>query len=1080
MDIHSLTHILPHAKKGSAHGQRSPLRKWFPLLIPLAIAVCVLAMVAAGFVLLALENNQALRQNQHHSLQMGTTLAGAIERLVQNQTILLESIVQDPALAHLFTAGDEIALTARAHEMMYWFPSALQIRLLRKGTAQTDEKTQPPLGYAALALLREVEAGRKPPIEVHFAANGKRNMVIVRPISDGTGNLVGHLLVQASLDTLTSLLDAVSQGGNLVVLTQATGGRDTMIYHKGDAEGTVSAVPVVRQDIRGTQWRLTYAEHPHAEDNPTTASMSGVLGVVVVIMGLVLFAVQGVFRKALEEDMATLVLVLQNRRGERWDDRFEEAHTPFFRAVFHVWEAIRQSSEGDPAHPLTSHLSLPVPSQVVAPAVSKQEVRVHPIFEQEPQEPRPPAGLIPVSESFDPAPMPVHTPSQAIPVLPLASDTPVPIATPILQPPLSAAMPPPIATPPMPDTAELVATQPVAPETKAPAPVPAPLPAPPPALVAEPTPPKVSTPSLMLLDLEEEPAAIIAPAVETPPPVQAASGSGTPLELSFVDGDLSDISATNKATVVLPTVPVASSSAALTLLDLGGQGDPVPSAPVVDAARNAPTLSSPVKETFVPIHPAKEPAKEPSKEQSAIPTHTPRTPPELFRAYDIRGVVDHALTVEGMLEIGRAIGSEAQDRGQRSLLVARDGRLSSARFASALAQGLCATGCHVIDIGQVPTPLLYFATQFLETQAGVMITAGHNPPQWNGVKVVLQGETLFGEGIQKLRKRIDTGQFRTGEGSLQTMEVASAYRTHTTVDIELQRPLRLVVDGGNGVAGALAVQIYRTLGCQVSDLFCEVDGNFPNHLPDPSQPQHLRALIGAVKAQQADLGMAFDGDGDRLVVVDGSGTIIWPDRLMMLFARDLLPQHPGATIVFDVKSSAHLAEVIKKHGGRPLMWKTGHSLIKAKMKEVDAIFAGEMSGHLFFKERWFGFDDGLYAGARLLELLSRDERSPSSVFATLPSGIHTPELRLDLPKGENERIMDAIDKTRARLSGATVTRMDGLRADFEEGWGLVRASNTTPSLVFRFEARTPQALRRIQDEFRHILLEAGPGLKLPF
>ena len=462
-------------------------------------------------------------------------------------------------------------------------------------------------------------------------------------------------------------------------------------------------------------------------------------------------------------------------------------------------------------------------------------------------------------------------------------------------------------------------------------------------------------------------------------------------------------------------------------------------------------------------------------------------PSDIFRAYEIRGVAEHSLTIGGIHEIGRSIGSEAQERGQPRVVVARDGRVSGVMLSKALIDGLRATGCEVIDIGQVPTPVLYFATHLLETHAGVMLTASHHPPQCNGLKVVLQGEILAGEAIQQLHKRIEAGRLTTGAGSLQTRDVVPEYLNQMTAGIHLQRPLRLVVDGGNGVAGALAPQLYRALGCEVSELFCEVDGNFPNRLPDPSQPSQLRALIQTVKTQQADLGIAFDGDGDRMIVVDGSGAIIWPDQLMMLLTSSILSRNPGATIIFDVKSSARLAQMIKKHGGKPLMWKTGHSFIRAKMRETGAIFAGEMSGYLFFKDtafndeaRGFVFDDGLYAGVRLLEVLSRDERPPHVIFAEQHSATSTPELRLDLPKGENGRIMDALDKTRARLSGATITRIDGLRAEFGEGWGLVRASNTTPSLVFRFEAQTPQALRRIQDEFRRILLEAGPGLKLPF
>ena len=337
-----------------------------------------------------------------------------------------------------------------------------------------------------------------------------------------------------------------------------------------------------------------------------------------------------------------------------------------------------------------------------------------------------------------------------------------------------------------------------------------------------------------------------------------------------------------------------------------------------------------------------------------------------------------------------------------------------------------------------------------------------------------------GKDLQALRQLLESGLLATGKGEVQRRNVIPDYLNKIKADIKLARNFKIAIDCGNGVAGMVAPHLYRDLGCEVTELFCKVDGNFPNHSPDPGQPQNLSELIKTVKDNKLDLGIAFDGDGDRIIVVNGNGTIIWPDQLMMLFAEDCLSRNPGATIIFDVKTSSHLPRLIKQYGGNPVMWKTGHSLIKAKMNESSAIFAGELSGHLFFKERWFGFDDGLYAGARLLELLSKNSLPPTEIFAKLPDTVTTPELRLELPEGESARLMKSLAVARTRISGAEITNIDGLRADFEEGWGLVRPSNTTPALIFRFEANNQRILRRIQDEFRRILLEVGPGLKLPF
>jgi phosphomannomutase/phosphoglucomutase len=451
----------------------------------------------------------------------------------------------------------------------------------------------------------------------------------------------------------------------------------------------------------------------------------------------------------------------------------------------------------------------------------------------------------------------------------------------------------------------------------------------------------------------------------------------------------------------------------------------------------------------------------------------------IFRAYDIRGVVDQTLTPAVVKQIGRAIGSEALQRGRQTVVVGRDGRLSGPALSEELIAGLTETGCSVKDIGVAPTPVLYFAANYLDTQTGVMVTGSHNPPDYNGLKIMIDGETLSGESIQQLRERIETENFIAGDGRVETINVVPDYIERIRSDVSIPRQLKVVVDCGNGVAGAVVPQLLRELGCDVTELFCEVDGTFPNHHPDPSKPENLKDLIAAVNQQQADIGLAFDGDGDRLGVVNTEGSIIWPDRILMLFAMDILDRNPGGLIIYDVKCSRHLDGIISQHGGKPLMWKTGHSFIKAKIQETGALLAGEMSGHIFFKERWFGFDDGLYAAARLLEVLGKDERPVTEVFAGLPDSINTPELNISMQEGEPQKYIDHLLSS-AHFDGARVSTIDGLRADFDDGWGLVRASNTTPVLVLRFEADSDAALVRIMEEFRRVMLQVDPGLQLPF
>ncbi|MDP1558511.1 MAG: phosphomannomutase/phosphoglucomutase [Nitrosomonas sp.] len=454
-------------------------------------------------------------------------------------------------------------------------------------------------------------------------------------------------------------------------------------------------------------------------------------------------------------------------------------------------------------------------------------------------------------------------------------------------------------------------------------------------------------------------------------------------------------------------------------------------------------------------------------------------PHEIFKAYDIRGIVDKTLTVDVVTAIGHAIGSEARVRNLTAIAIGRDGRLSGPNLTEALAKGIQKSGINVVDVGMVATPMLYYAAHELCHYSGVMVTGSHNPPDYNGLKIVLGGETLAAESIQSLRIRLENDNLIHGSGGYNQHDIAQAYLQRISSDIKLERPIKIVIDCGNGVAGAFAPALYRRLGCEVIELFCEVDGSFPNHHPDPSVPDNLRDVIHALKSTDAAIGLAFDGDGDRLGVVTRNGKIVYADRLLMLFAADILSRNAGGQIIFDVKCTRNLAPWIEQHGGEPIMWKTGHSFIKGKLKETGALLAGEMSGHFFFKERWYGFDDGLYAGARLLELISH-QPDISALFEALPDAMSTPELNISLPEGENYALITHLQKSARFSNPEQVITTDGLRVEYRDGFGLVRASNTTPVLVLRFEADNETALKRIQQDFRTNILQARPDAVLPF
>lgn len=437
----------------------------------------------------------------------------------------------------------------------------------------------------------------------------------------------------------------------------------------------------------------------------------------------------------------------------------------------------------------------------------------------------------------------------------------------------------------------------------------------------------------------------------------------------------------------------------------------------------------------------------------------------IFRAYDIRGITTSNLTEQVCYWIGRAFATQALAEDQQRAVIGRDGRLSSPGIERALGQGLVDGGMQVTSIGQVPTPVLYYATHKLETGTGIMITGSHNPPEYNGLKMMIGGVTLAEDLIQALYRRLQDNSLSEGSGTLDQTDLGDQYIAAAMATTELKRPLKVAVDCGNGVAGELAPKLISALGCEVIPLFCEIDGNFPNHHPDPAEPENLQDLVTAVKAHNADVGLAFDGDGDRLGIVTPQGEIIWPDKMMMLFAQDIISRNPNTPVIFDVKCSKHLERIIREAGGEPIMWKTGHSHIKAKIKQTQAAFAGEFSGHICFGERWYGFDDALYTAARLLELLSQTDLDVDAVFAQYPVTYSTPEIKIHTTETRKFEVMDELVANNGFANGR-LTTIDGIRVDFDDRWGLIRPSNTSPVLSLRFEADTADALERVQDEFQ--------------
>lgn len=448
---------------------------------------------------------------------------------------------------------------------------------------------------------------------------------------------------------------------------------------------------------------------------------------------------------------------------------------------------------------------------------------------------------------------------------------------------------------------------------------------------------------------------------------------------------------------------------------------------------------------------------------------------EIFRAYDIRGIVDETLTLDAVYQIGKAFGSKIirADHGINKLVIGRDGRLSGAKLFNSLSDGITSTGCDVVSIGQVATPLLYYASKKLNIPSAIMITGSHNPANYNGLKMILEDKAIYGDQILELKKLIDSNDFVTGSGQVLEDFIDDTYMKEISDKIQLEKPFKVAVDAGNGISGAIVPRLLESMGIETVQLFCEVDGNFPNHHPDPGDPKNLTDLIDCVKTNKADLGIAFDGDGDRLGIIDNNGKIIWPDRFLMAFAEQVLLEKPGSNIIYDIKSTNNLENVIKKAGGQPIMYKTGHSLIKAKMRETNAALAGEMSGHVFFDHDWYGFDDAIYASAKIIEIIMNSGKSSSDFFAKYPESYCTPEIALDVPEESKFQIMDNLKSIANFPQAKNITTIDGLRVDFEDSWGLVRCSNTTPKLILRFEGASNEVLEATKSIFKELLQKVG-------
>ena len=450
---------------------------------------------------------------------------------------------------------------------------------------------------------------------------------------------------------------------------------------------------------------------------------------------------------------------------------------------------------------------------------------------------------------------------------------------------------------------------------------------------------------------------------------------------------------------------------------------------------------------------------------------------EIFRAYDIRGIVDEQLSDAMLYHIGLAVGTQVKRNGENSIAVGADGRLSSPRLSQALMAGLADTGCRVLNLGAVPTPVLYFGVKTLGTASGIMLTGSHNPSNYNGCKIVIGGHTLANDSIIALYDLIKLQDYELGIGAIEEHIIDQVYQDRIDNDVKLARPLKVVLDAGNGIAGDIAPKLFKQLGCDVIPLFCEVDGNFPNHHPDPGKPANLVDLQAAVAKHKADIGLAFDGDGDRVGVITETGQMIYPDKLLMLFAEDVISRNPRAEIIYDVKCTRLLEPFIQSKGGVPTMWKTGHSLIKSKMIETGALLAGEMSGHIFFKERWYGFDDGIYSAVRLCEILASTSESASAMFKRFPEDVSTPEINIQVTEDEKFDLVTQLQS--AHFPTGKVSTIDGIRVDYLDGWGLVRASNTTPVLVLRFEGQNQAVLQRIKEEFQHHLYAVDTKLTVP-